>query len=626
MSLAAIYARVSSPQQKQEQTIASQTAAVKEYASELGVEVPAKWVFEDEGISGARLVRPSLERLRDLVAQGQVPVVLCYSPDRLARKYAYQALLLEEFSRAGTEVRFVKGPKANTPEDELLLQFQGMIAEYEKAQIAERSRRGKIHRARAGSVNVLVKAPYGYRYIRKSDEAPARYEIVEPQATVVRQIYQRYTEETISVAALAKWLTKRRVPTATGKYRWDRTTVWYMLKNPAYCGRAAFGKTMRTGDRPRMNRSRRLKKSQAKSWPAVRHRSREEWIEIPVPAIVSDEVFELAARRLQEKKRFAPRRTKRTSILQGLIACRNCGYAYYRSYTETTNKTYYYYRCTGSDNYRWENGRVCDSRPVRQDYLDELVWEQVTQLIANPVLIRQELDRRLREMQSSSPVKTQKARLELELKRVSRGKDRLVQAYQEELLSLDELRSRLPDLRKKETGIRAELEALEAQLLDKETYLKLAENLESFLARLRDAAANSSVEERQRVVRLLVKEVLVDSESVVIRHSIPSGWHGGGPDCLLRGRSVEKNLCPIAPPAGGSSPWNLNAHPKPPSYPSSRSSATLRPPPWSSGRLAPRSSPRSASPAPPGTVASSLRLQRQRPPGEGVRHVFEPIA
>ncbi|HET6921180.1 MAG TPA: recombinase family protein [Jiangellaceae bacterium] len=194
MTTAAIYARVSSARQREEQTIASQTTALREAAERWGLEVPADWVFEDEGLSGATLVRPALERLRDLAAQVPVDVVLCYSPDRLARRYAYQALLIDEFARAGSEVRFVKGPRAETPEDELLIQFQGMIAEYERAQIAERTRRGKTHRARAGVVNVLGGAPYGYRYLRRSDDAEARYEIVEDQARVVRELFRRYVE------------------------------------------------------------------------------------------------------------------------------------------------------------------------------------------------------------------------------------------------------------------------------------------------------------------------------------------------------------------------------------------------------------------------------------------------
>jgi len=179
MTSAAIYARVSSTRQKKDETIASQTAALRAHAQQLGLELPDEWVFEDEAHSGATLVRPALERLRDVVAGAGVDVVLCYSPDRLARKFAYQALLIEEFARAGTRVEFIKGPRGDSPEDQLLVQFQGMFAEYEKAQILERYRRGKAHRAKTGSVNVLSGAPFGYRYVRKSDHAGACYEIVD---------------------------------------------------------------------------------------------------------------------------------------------------------------------------------------------------------------------------------------------------------------------------------------------------------------------------------------------------------------------------------------------------------------------------------------------------------------
>ena len=150
---AAIYARVSSDRQKENHTIASQTAALIEYAQGNGYTVPAEWVFQDEGYSGANLVRPGLEALRDLAAEGQIRAALVYSPDRLSRKYAYQVLLAEELSGCGVELVFLKAPAGTSPEDQLLVQFQGMIAEYERAQIIERSRRGKRHKAQAGLVN-----------------------------------------------------------------------------------------------------------------------------------------------------------------------------------------------------------------------------------------------------------------------------------------------------------------------------------------------------------------------------------------------------------------------------------------------------------------------------------------
>src|SRR5664279_1074020 len=160
--VAAIYARVSSERQRQDETIGSQTVGLRELAMARGLLVPEDLVFEDEGFSGASLQRPALERLRDRAAEGCFEVLLCHAPDRLARRYAYQVLLLEELARVGVEVIFAKEPeRSGSPEDELLRQFQGMISEYERAQIAERTRRGTLHRARAGAVAVLSRAPYG---------------------------------------------------------------------------------------------------------------------------------------------------------------------------------------------------------------------------------------------------------------------------------------------------------------------------------------------------------------------------------------------------------------------------------------------------------------------------------
>ncbi|MGH3422750.1 MAG: recombinase family protein, partial [Streptosporangiaceae bacterium] len=344
-------------------------------------------MFEDEGHSGATLVRPALEALRDLVAQGCVDVVLVYSPDRLARKFAYQALLLEEFARAGVRAEFVRGPRGDSPEDQLLIQFQGMFAEYEKAQLMERYRRGKAYRARTGSVNVLGGAPFGYRYIRKTPESGARYEIVEHEAVLVAEMFRRYADDGAAIADLGRWLTSQGIATRTGKHRWDRSVIWGMLRNPAYAGRAVFGKTQVIQDQPGLNRVARL---QGRTTPrAVKtvDRPRAEWTEIAVPAIVDQDTFARAGQRLEDNKRFAARNTKVPSLLQGLAACSACGYGYYRTSTRTTNKKIYYYRCLGSDDYRYEGGRVCGNKPVRADYLDTVVWDHITALLADPSLI-----------------------------------------------------------------------------------------------------------------------------------------------------------------------------------------------------------------------------------------------
>ena len=542
MSTAAIYARVSSEKQREEQTIASQLAAVHEVAASMELEIPPDWVFADEAYSGSTLVRPGLERLRDLVAQGLVEMVLCYAPDRLARRYAYQVLLLEEFARGGAEVRFVRSRKAETPEDELLLQFQGMIAEYEKAQIIERTRRGKLHRARSGVVNVLGGAPYGYQYIRKTADSDARYEIVEAHAAVVQSIFQRYTTERVSIGELARWLTRQGLSTATGKHIWDRSVVWAILRNPAYCGRAAFGKTGQIDTPPRLNRAARQRGYRISRNPAHRERPRQDWLEIRVPAIISEQTFELARRRLQDNARFAARRTIRPTLLQGLLVCESCGYAYYGCSGGKKARPVYYYRCLGSDNWRYEHGRVCHNLPVRQDALDAVVWQHVAGLLAEPTLIRRELDRRLTELQAADPGVAQKARLERELARVTAARNRLIEAYQEELISLEDLRQRAPALRTKESAARSQLEALDARMANQAGYLKLAESLEGFLGRLQHAAQTASIPERQQVLRLVVKDVLVGPERIRIRHSLPVSATDPPPGYLLRGGSHRSAL------------------------------------------------------------------------------------
>ena len=523
---AAIYARVSSARQKKDETIGSQVAALREYAAAAGWSVPEQWVFTDEGHSGATLVRPALERLRDLVAGVGVEVVICYSPDRLARKFAYQALLIEEFTRAGTRVEFVKGPRGDSPEDQLLVQFQGMFAEYEKAQIAERNRRGKAHRARAGSVNVLSGAPYGYRYVRKTLSAPAAYEVVEAEAVLVREVFRRYTDEGASIADLARWLSDQGAPTRTGKTRWDRSVVWAMLRNPAYTGQAVYGKTQAVDGPAAVNRvARQAGRVSGRATKTI-DRPAEEWVHIPVPAIIDQATFERAGQRLADNKRFASRNSKVPSLLQGLAACSGCGYAYYRGHTTTSSgRKIFYYRCIGSDNYRFEHGRVCDNKPVRADYLDQVVWDHITALLADPALIQAEINRRLDLARTSDPVVSQRKRLTDALTQATAAVNRMISAYQEELITIDELRARIGDLRTREATLRTQLEALDAQAADRQIFLKLADDLEGFLAGLRTRTKGADVTERQRIVRLLVKDVLVGPEKITIRHRIPVREH-----------------------------------------------------------------------------------------------------
>src|SRR5712691_11480926 len=285
------------------------------------------------------------------------------------------------------------------------------------------------------------------RYIRKTDEAPAAYIVHEAEARVVRRVYEMYTVEGLSIGEITRRLNAESIPTRKLSARWERSTVWAVLRNPAYRGVACFGKT-RVSTRTRVMRSQRRRGVTVHSMSVGHERPREEWIEIPVPALVSEESFARAQELLQENKIRSRRRTIEPSVVQGLVSCQKCGYAFSRTSTCTSARKIHYYKCIGSDSWRKLGGPVCDNRRlVRQDLLDQIVWAEVIRLLEDPTLLQQELDRRLAAARSSDPTKKHEQSLQRELIQVGKGIDRLLTAYQEGPLSIEQLRERMPTLR-----------------------------------------------------------------------------------------------------------------------------------------------------------------------------------
>jgi site-specific DNA recombinase len=326
---AALYARVSSAQQAEAHTVASQVAAWRERVAAEGLSGPAALQYIDAGYRGATLVRPALERWRDPAAAGAVDRLYVHSPDRLARKDAYQVLLVDECQRAGVEVIFANRELGRSPEDDLLLQVQGMMAAYERAKSIERHRRGKRHAARAGSVKALRGAPYGSRYVPKhASGGQARYDIVPEEARVGRQGFAGVGRDRLTIGAVCRRLSCASEVPHTGKTVWDRSAVWGMRKNPAYRGAAALGKTRQGPLRPRL-RAQRRRPMQPRRAVSSYDVPPEEWRRIPVPALVEPELFAAVQEQWRENQRDA-RQSRRGAlyVLQGLGQCQHCGYAF----------------------------------------------------------------------------------------------------------------------------------------------------------------------------------------------------------------------------------------------------------------------------------------------------------
>ena len=332
MTRDASYARVSSDRQEQEDTVQSQLAELRARTLEDGAIEPQEFV--DEGFGREILARPALDRLRDLMEQGELDRVYVQSPDRLASG-AKLVLLVEEFQKHGVEVVFLKGDVEDTPEGKLLLHVQGAVAEYERAKIEERTRRGKLYWARQGAL-VGGHAPYGYRFIRRTDNERARLEVDEDKASTVRGMYRWIADEELSLRAVAKRLTEYGLPTARGASYWRPTAVARIVENPVYKGIFYYQRYESVQPATRLTKDpyRQTKKTGRKLRPES------DWIQIPVPVIVEESLWERAQLQLQANSVYSRRNNKRHSyLLRSLIRCSNCGSTY--SGQATRGKRYY---------------------------------------------------------------------------------------------------------------------------------------------------------------------------------------------------------------------------------------------------------------------------------------------
>ena len=444
---AAIYARVSSDGQAKDGTIASQLEALVRRVEDDGLRLEADLQFVDDGYSGSMLVRPALERLRDLASVGGIDRLYVHSPDRLARAYVYQMLLVEELRQCGVELIFLNHKIGKTPEDHLLLQMQGMMAEYERAKILERVRRGKLHAARAGRVSAIGKAPYGYRYVSKAEGGGvARWDIHAEEAAVVRQMFQWAGQEGCSLAEIGRRLKQHGILTQTGQKTWLSRTIWGMLKNEAYQGTTLFGKTA-AGERRVRLRPHRGREQHPRRMRSILRTPRENQIPIQVPALVSEELFAAVQERLLENKKRNRRGPQGVRyLLQGLLVCKHCGYSYCgQTMTHARKgkaaKTYQYYFCTGSMFGRCDHERVCWNKSVRMDMLDTVVWEDVRVLLAEPGRIEAEYRRRVEGAERATG--SQADALGRMIQAARRRIARLIDAYEDGLMNKTEFEPRI---------------------------------------------------------------------------------------------------------------------------------------------------------------------------------------
>jgi site-specific DNA recombinase len=520
----ALYARVSSEAQAQEATIDSQLSVLRARIKADGYPIEPAMCFVDDGVSGTTLVRPGLERLRDQAAAGAVDRLYVLAPDRLARRHAHQMVLVDEFRACGVAMVFVNRPLGTTPEDQLLLQVQSVIAEYERAKILERTRRGRLHAARAGRISTLSHAPYGYRYVDKyTGGGAAAYEVVEDEARVVQQVFDWVGRDGCSLREVARRLEKMGIPTGHGLSRWNPATIGGMIKNSAYRGQAAYGKS-RLVERRRLRPGR--GHPEVPKTPLVQQRQpASEHILIPVPALVDADLFAAAQKRVAENRRsLRERSTGASHFLQGLAVCRLCGYAICGQ-GGTHNR--FYYRCLGRDGYRFCGRRICDNRPQRTEDLDTAVWKDVCQLLSEPDRLREEFERRQQSSVSDHP--SQSERLRTAMSKTKQSIGRLIDVYTAGLVETSEFEPRIKRLKERLAKLDAEWHQLAQEIKEHDELRLVYSRFEDFADQINQSLTQANWKQRREVLRALVKRVEVDNEAVRIVYKVPPRPFVNGP-------------------------------------------------------------------------------------------------
>src|SRR3954447_9770145 len=519
----AIHARVSSDQQAERHTIDSQLSELKARVSRDGHPVHDDMLFVDNGHSGASLARPALERLRDLVAVAGVDILYVHAPDRLARSYAHQALLLEEFAHAGTELVFLNRPIGDTPEDNLLLQLQGMFAEYERAKRLERSGRGKRHLARTGAVSVLSRAPFGYRYVsREAGAGVARYDIDEERAEVVRGIFPWVGLERLTLAAVCRRLLGAGIPSPSGKAHWSRAVIHAMLLNPAYAGRAVYGRRRGAPWQAPLHPPRGhdgLPKRPYRQVPAPL----DQRITVPVPAIVDEALFVGAAEQLEENRRRSRERLAGVRyLLRGLLVCRKCGYGFTGHHHRGRWR---YYRCCGTDRGRFHGQFRCDARLVAGERLSTARWDEVCRLLKDPARVLEEYQRRLDAVQAS-PRRLELDVLERQVVKARRAIDRVIDGYAEGLIEKHEFEPRIAELRSRAARLEAEAETLRAAEEQARSLQLVIGKLGLFATMVRDRLEAADWSTMREIICTLVRRIEVADDAGRVGFRVDPGSSG----------------------------------------------------------------------------------------------------
>ena len=515
----AFYVRVSTERQQQAQTIEQQVSRLRDYlASQPDWVVQEEQIFRDDGYSGAKLDRPGLDALRTAATQAAFDLVLMTAPDRLARNYVHQMVVLEELERRGVRVQFMDRPLSNDPHEQLVVQIRGAVAEYERTLIADRMRRGRLVKLQSGRLLPWTRAPYGYRLHPERPRDPALVGVDEDEAAVVQELFASYADGAATLYELAQRLTRRGLPSPTGQGHWNRSSVRGILTNPAYTGLAAGSRSRMVPARTRHSPLLPVGRGQSQ-----RPRPPQEWVSVLVPALVPAEQFAQVQQRLRTNQQGAMRNTTQEYLLRSLVSCGVCRLNCQGRQRSQHGGRYRYYVCRGKlGAVASSREERCSARFIPAGQLEELVWADLCTVLQQPELVTAAVER----AQSGAWLPEELQRRQQTLRGVrqslERQQARLLDAYLAGALELPVFQHKDRELRQRQDDLRGQEREVAAQGQRLVELSAIAQSLIAICARLQVGLERASFAQRRQLVELLIDRVVVTDSAVEIRYVIPT--------------------------------------------------------------------------------------------------------
>ncbi len=496
-----------------EGTIETQLSAVYQFAQKNGYNIVQKYI--DEGWSGDSLARPALDQMRNDAKQKIWQAVLIYDPDRLARRYSYQELVMDELCEAGIEVIFVTVSAPKNSEDKIFHGVRGLFAEYERAKISERFRLGKLRKVKEGHV-LVSEAPYGYNYISKIENTHGYYEINTEEARVVRMIFGWVADESFTLRKVVRELQDLNIkPRKSKRGVWSTSTLSTLLRNEAYIGKAHWGASYAVVPKNPTNkeRYRKTKKSSRKVKPKA------EWYIISVPSIIDEKLFLKARIQLNANYAMCERNKKNEYLIAGKIWC-SCGKR--RGGEGPQHGKHLYYRCNDRTS-SFPLPHTCFEKGINARIVDKLVWKKISDLMSSPELISKQTERWMKTRENMGKTVTDDTEsIKKELGKLYEQEDRYNKAYGAGLFQIEKLKEYTVPIREKITSLEYRIVKVQE---DKSkiipSILPTSNEIELFTRKSVEALKSLSFESKRAIMLNVIDKVVGNSEKLQVYGYLP---------------------------------------------------------------------------------------------------------